>query len=220
MNVPVPTLPRHSRKTPAGMALLLCLLLLTSLTLLGLSAASETVMQGKLADNLREAHQARQAALAAQDWAEDWLLGLPGPAPETCSPPCPGLVLHASNTLPPNPETLDLSWWLANGHIAGTDPLDSESVAAAGVDGARPSVWVIEAVHQAAIADDDIVEAQAWYRILARGAGQAGTGVAVVESIVTRPWPVASDPAVVATGPCDELDATAKCGRYAWRALR
>ena len=68
-----------------GMVLLLCLLFLTTLTLLGLSASAETVMQDQLATNLQETDHARQSALTAQKWAENWLLELEGPAPDSCS---------------------------------------------------------------------------------------------------------------------------------------
>ena len=41
-----------------GMVLLLCLIFLTALTLLGLSAASDTILQTQLSANLQEAERA------------------------------------------------------------------------------------------------------------------------------------------------------------------
>lgn len=202
------------------MALLLCLLLLTSLTLLGLSAASETLMQGRLADNLRETEQARHQALAAQGWAEDWLLTRNGPMPGTCPPPCAGLALHAGGTLPPNPENQDFSWWLANGYEAGVDPISNERLAVFGEDGATPPAWIVEALYESPSYDERQPGTQAWYRILARGTSRSGTSVHVAESIVTRPWAPAGIPEPPATEPCPGFDATFECGRVAWRALR
>ena len=203
-----------------GMALLLCLLFLTALTLLGLSAASETVMQDKLAGNLQDSGQARQSALAAQDWAEDWLLGHHEVAPLPCAQPCEGLVIHASGTLPARPETENLAWWLANGMEAGIDPANGVRLAMLSVDSAAAPVWVIETLHEEPLASTSGHETQAWYRILARGSGLTGKGIAVVESIVTRPWRLAPTASAVTPGPCPSFDSSYNCERVAWRTLR
>ena len=202
------------------MALLLCLLFLTALTLLGLSAASETVMQDRLADNLQETGQARQSALAAQDWAEDWLLGHFEVAPLPCVQPCEGPQIHASGTLPGRPETENLAWWLANGMEAGIDPVSGERLATLSIDSATPPVWIVESLHEERLVSASGDETQAWYRILARGNGHAGRGVAVVESIVTRPWRPARTIDAVTQEPCPGFDSSYRCERVAWRTLR
>ncbi|MGD9020557.1 MAG: hypothetical protein PVF46_02080 [Lysobacterales bacterium] len=212
------------RTTPvafdAGMALLLCLLFLTALTLLGLSAASETVMQDRLAGNLQENAQARQSALAAQDWAEGWLLGHGETAPAPCARPCTGLIIHAPGTLPPHPETEDQAWWLANGTEAGLDPVSGVRQATLSVDSATRPAWLIEALHEESLTGASGTETQAWYRILARGSGRTGKGVAVVESIVTRPWRAGAAPGAATHGPCPGFDSSYQCARVAWRTLR
>ena len=209
-----------SAASEAGVALLLCLLFLTALTLLGLSAASETVMQDKLAGNLQETGQARQSALAAQDWAEGWLLGHGGIAPVPCNRPCAGLIVHSRGTLPPRPESEDFSWWLANGMEAGVDPISGERQVTLSIDSATPPVWLLEAVHEQALAVENGTETQAWYRILVRGSGHTGKGIAVVESIVTRPWRTGLAPGTATQGPCPGFDSSYRCERAAWRALR
>jgi len=203
--------------------LLLCLLFLTALTLLGLSASAETVMQDTLASNLQETQRARQSALATQLWAEQWLLGLGGTELLSCTHPCHGLFIHAAGSLPVRPEVEDLSWWTANGHEAGVDPLTGQRLATLATDGFSPPMWVIERVHHTAAAESGAADDQAWYRILARGSGQTLTGVSVVESIVARPWlPTGTpDPANdTQQGRCPGFDPGVPCQRIAWRSLR
>ena len=104
MNTQVTGISRRTFRTQSGMVLLLCLIFLMALTLLGLSASSDTILQSKLANNLQESERASQSALSALSWAEQWLLEFDGPAPETCSAPCDGLYLHATGSLPNHPE--------------------------------------------------------------------------------------------------------------------
>ena len=213
----------HAAKTETGMALLLCLLFLTALTLQGLSASAETIMQNKLAINLQESERARQSALAIQEWAESWLLQLDGSAPEICSQACDGLRLHAPGSLPPNPEFEDLSWWMDRGHEAGVDPLTGDRVDNISVGSINPSMWIIEAVHEIPAMENGSADLHAWYRILARGSGRTNIGVSVVESIVMRTWASIGRtdvPGIEAPGLCPGTEPVAKCGRVAWRELR
>lgn len=209
--------------TQTGVVLLLCLLFLAALTLLGLSASAETVMQNLLASNLQETQRAQQSALATQHWAEQWLLGLGGMEPLNCTQPCLGLFIHAPGSLPDHPEAEDLSWWMANGHEAGIDPLTGQRLATLSIDSLSPPVWIIEQVHKTAATESGVVDDQAWYRILARGNGQTGTGVSIVESIVTRPWLAAGTPDQgndFLQDRCPGFDPGIPCQRLAWRSLR
>ncbi len=213
----------HVPATQTGVVLLLCLLFLTALTLLGLSASSESVMQDMLANNLKEAERARQSALAAQDWVENWLLGLDGAIPVSCVQPCEGLLIHAAGSLPTHPESEDLAWWLINGREAGIDPVTGERLATLSTDSINPPLWLIEQVYAVAASEAGTLHDQAWYRIVTRGNGQAQASVAVLESIVTRPWQTtavegAEDAAQA--GHCPGFDPAARCERVAWRALR
>ena len=195
-------------KTQNGMVLLLCLIFLTALTLLGLSASAEAILQNKLSANLRESEYAKQSALSALSFAENWLLSLEGLAPEICNTTCIGLKLHASDSLPGNPEFKDLSWWEAQGHEAGVDPLTAERTSHTTATGISPSFWVIEVIHERPSPESESIDLQVWYRILARGSGRTTAGVSVVESIVVRAWSAAESPE------------TTKHGRVAWRELR
>ena len=223
MNSPPSRCSRYRAATQTGVVLLLCLLFLTTLTLLGLSASAETVMQDMLASNLQETQRARQSALAAQLWAEQWILGQGGAEPMSCSRPCQGLFIHPPGSLPAHPETEDPSWWMANGHEGGVDPLTGQRLAVLSIDSIAPPLWVIELVHQTHAAESGAIDDQAWYRILARGSGWSGAGVSVAESIVTRPWRSAGTPDPVIDllqGRCPGFDPDTPCRRVAWRSLR
>ncbi len=213
MNAHLSSSLRSRKKAQMGMVLLLCLIFLTALTLLGLSASAEAILQNQLAANLQETERAKQSALAALSWAEHWLLEMEGPVPETCSTSCDGLKLHAQGNFPSNPESEDLSWWMDQGHEAGIDPLTGERIAPVASDNTHPPVWIIEAIHEVLPAESGATDLQVWYRILARGHGRTDAGISVVESIVVRSWAGTSEL-------CPGSEPTASCGRVAWRELR
>jgi Tfp pilus assembly protein PilX len=205
-----------------GMVLLLCLLFLLALTLLGLSASSDALLQSKLSANLQDSERARQSALLALSWAENWLLSLDGPAPASCLDACDGLRLHAGSDLPPHPEFEEIGWWLVNGHEAGVDPLSGERLETITDDSFTAPVWIIETLQSIVPADSGNPDLQVWYRILARGTGRTETAVSVVESVVVRSWPAieadgSSDAAVA--GACPGSAAAAICGRFSWREI-
>lgn len=206
-----------------GMVLLLCLIFLMALTLLGLSASSDTILQNKLASNLQETERAKQSALLALSWAEHWLLEQAGPAPESCSAPCDGLQLHATGDLPPHPEFESFSWWMEQGHEAGIEPLTGTRIATISSDSINPPVWIIEVVHSIPPIENGSPDLQVWYRLLARGSGRTDTAVSVIESTFVRSWPAFEDselPVPDAPGSCPGTEPAALCGRFSWRELR
>jgi len=188
----------------SGMVLLLCLLFLIALTLLGLSASADAILQQQLAANLRETERAKQSSLAALNWAEDWLTSQGDAAPQVCTAACEGLKLHPPGGLPPQPQFEDWSWWQAMGHEAGIDPLSGIRLATIAANSSSPPMWTIELLHEEPAQDGDI---QAWYRILVHASGQTETAVSVIESTVTRSWSATSN-------------SNADKGRVAWRILR
>ena len=189
----------------SGMVLLLCLLFLIALTLLGLSASADAILQHQLATNLRETERARQSALAAQTWAEDWLLDLNGTAPQICTIACEGLKLHPPGGLLQQPQFEESSWWLTEGYEAGIDPLSGDRLDTFAANSSSPPTWIIEVIHEEPVQGDEI---QVWYRILARGSGQTENAISVIESTLTRSWSSA------------ESSNTTDKGRVAWRTLR
>lgn len=224
---PVPRILAHDNcgrvHKQTGMVLLFCLIFLTALTLLGLSASADTVLQNKLAANLQESEHAKQSALATLSWAEHWLLELDGPAPESCDEACDGLYVHARGDLPPHPEFESLSWWMDHGQEAGIDPLTGHRITNISADSFNRPVWVIEAVHAIPPAENGTDDLQVWYRILARGTGQTSTGISVIESMIVRSWTTNRSTVLTETGTsgrCPGSDPTAKCQRVSWRELR
>ena len=215
--------PHYRLRAQAGMVLLLCLIFLTALTLLGLSASAEAILQNQLSANLQETERAKQSALSALSWAEDWLLGLDGTAPGTCGTVCDGLKIHAQGELPINPEFKDLAWWLDQGHEAGIDPLTGDLISNIAGNSLNPPVWIIEAVHEIPPTESGAMDLQVWYRIMARGSGRTDAGISVVESLVVRSWMTieSTEPTETGTpGTCPGAEPDAKCGRVSWRELR
>jgi len=199
---------RFTAQPQAGMVLLLCLLFLIALTLLGLSASADAILQNQLAANLQEKERAKQSALAALSWAEDWVLDLEGTAPESCLAPCEGFKLYPAGDLIPHPELESLSWWQRQGYEAGIDPLTGIRLITFAASRANPPMWIIEVVHEIPAADDGTTDARVWYRILVRASGSTDRAIAVIESTVTKPWS------------SDESSGTADKGRVSWRELR
>lgn len=209
--------------TQTGMVLLLCLIFLMALTLLGLSASADTILQNKLSTNLQDTERAKQSALLALSWAEDWLLELDGPPPENCAWPCDGLMLHASGALPPHPEFESFSWWMNNGHEAGIDPLSGGRMATISGDSINTPVWIIETAKTIQPSENGNPDLQVWYRILARGSGRTASAISVIESTLVRSWPIHEDrelPVTDDSGACPGSSLPAICGRFAWRELR
>ncbi len=223
MNTRLPSDSVGTTNTQSGMVLLICLIFLTALTLLGLSASADTVLQNKLAANLQETERAKQSALAALSWAEHWLLELDGPAPESCTEPCDSLFIHSPGDLPPHPEFESLQWWMDQGHEAGIDPLSGNRIATISGGSIHAPVWIIEAAHTILPTDNPARLMRVWYRILVRGSGSTDSAVSVIESTVVRSWSVTGTtelPNSGLTGGCPGSVPTAQCGRLSWRELR
>lgn len=66
----------HIKQTQTGAALFVCLMLLTILTILGLSSVSTTTLEEKMAGNIRNKHMSFQAAEAALRTGETTANGL------------------------------------------------------------------------------------------------------------------------------------------------
>ena len=208
----------HQRSDPqSGMVLLLCLIFLTALTLLGLSASADAILQHQLAANLQETERARQSAQAALEWAEDWLLELDSPPPRNCNAFCEGVLIHATGSLPRSPEFERLSWWTQTAHEAGIDPLSGEHLVSFAPDRIGAPLWMIESLHETS---PDADSSQVWYRILVRGAGRTEAGVSVIEGVLAKRWALSSNTETASADPCVETGPGATCGRLSWRELR
>lgn len=199
---------RFSTGSQSGMVLLFCLMFLTALTLLGLSASTDTIMQRQLATNLQQTEQAKQTARATLSWAEEWLLETQGTAPQACVPTCEGFTLHPAGKLTAHPEFESLDWWQTHGNEAGIDPVTAERLTSIGNSAAEPALWIIELIHDLPATGENTNPELVWYRLLARGSGQTDSAISVVESIVAK------------SRDSESGSSTQADGRVAWRELR
>lgn len=207
-----------------GMVLLMGLLLLASLSVLAIAAASDSQLQLRVAANLDREARALQAARAAGTWAEQWLLSLSqAPLPRACVTDCgePAPV-RVAGTYPARPEHEPETWWLDHGLADGIDPLDGTRLAEAG--DAPAGRWIVEELQREARADATTGTAVdvAWYRIVARAPMAPSGPAVVVESLLARPWGAAEwfDPlprAATSESFCAALWSRLPCGRQAWR---
>lgn len=211
-------------RTARGGALLLALMLLAGLTLLGLAAASDQALQVRIVGNLERSGQAQRAAEAALAWAEDWLFSLDGSAPPVpCAAGCDGAVFLSGAAWPDHPEQADATWWQSHGHRAEASPVDGSSPPER--PSTNPGHWIVAVIDvPPSPASDPPVPVIGWYRVAARGTDAAGQQVAVVESIIARPWGESDwrDPLPRPAGQARFCQAGGPqpCGRAAWRQLR
>ncbi|MFT5769534.1 MAG: Tfp pilus assembly protein PilX [Lysobacterales bacterium] len=212
----------------AGAVLLLCLLLLSSLTFLGLAAATGHVLQTRMSGNLVDGSVASQSADSAIKWGKGWLFGLNGTArPTACSSTCGALdVIRTEGFYGDDIEHQDLNWWEQTAFEFGKDPATGVLLNALAESESERSHWLIEEIHvEGAESEPGPATEIAYYRISARGSlGNSGI-FTVTQSIVARPWGDETlsnsfpKPAEE-TGICFSLARDVPCGRLAWRRLQ
>jgi Tfp pilus assembly protein PilX len=204
--------------------LLLCLVLLTSLSLLGLAASTERQLKTKIMGNIERAAQAELAAGWALAWAESWLLSLDGSQrPSPCEAGCePGEIVHDETSIPPAPEQADQQWWLDRGFAPGIQPATGEVLEP--YLARLSAIAVIGEIPVPAEYTEGLEAPPGYYRVLARAQDATGQNVTVLESVVARPWGPAAWADPLPPGPgqprfCSRFELT-PCGRLAWRRLR
>jgi type IV pilus assembly protein PilX len=77
--------PAYCKRTQRGMVLISSLLLLIVVTIIALSMFRSFGIQEKIAGNMREKQRALQAAVSAQQYAENWLSSNATAAPVNCT---------------------------------------------------------------------------------------------------------------------------------------
>jgi len=179
------------RKHQSGMVLLLCLMFMTALTLLSLSASSDTILQKQLASNLRDAEYAKQTAYLSLQWAENWVSRLPLSAMASCHQDCSSFYTHIAGSLESDVQFQPVGYWQLQGFEAGVDPVNGGRLATFGLDSVEPPMWIIENLHHTAAFTDNITPenstaARDWYRILVRSTGRSENTVSVIESVIVR----------------------------------
>ena len=212
----------HPVKPQRGATLLLGLLLLALLSLSVTSAFSDNQWQLRLGKNQTAEQRAERAAYSALEWAEDWLMSLPGDSrPAICSAACnAGEVILAAGRIPAAPEQRSETWWLDNGHPDGFEPVGGNLLATRQVPGSPAGRWLIEEVH--VTPDDPVTGAPeiSYFRILARAPRMPRGTAVVLETVVARPWgadhwhdELPGDGVEF----CRQAGVPDQCGRLAWQ---
>lgn len=209
-----------------GIALLAGLVLLAAVSMLAVLAASGTLLQRNMAANFREGALAMENASVAAAYAKAWLDSRPAGGRE---PDCiEGCILpagiHGKGETPLRPEFEGAGWWRDHGYSAAYNP-----ETAAMIDDPdlvkRSAHWLIEEVHFQAGDDAGSTAGTGYYRILARGEGHSANAVAVLETIVARPWegditPAIFPPRRLESSFCRQFGSQQPCGVLSWRRRR
>jgi Tfp pilus assembly protein PilX len=207
------------------MALLAGLVLMVAVSLLAVTAAGGMTLQQHQSANFSDRQLAFARADRARSWALAWLYSRARHERQAaCASDCflPPAI-RAAGQLPAAPELMPLSWWQANGVVAGANPVDAGGAPLFATPGEN-AAWLMEEIHYDPRPDTaPAIEGIAYYRVFARGA--ADQSVVVSESIVARPWGDGVEASVFPpdgslSGFCDPINATAPCGQLAWRLRR
>ncbi|KAA9132541.1 hypothetical protein F3N42_04785 [Marinihelvus fidelis] len=216
--------PGHALPRQSGVALVLCVLLLASLSLVAMAGAGDSQVQVRVAANLSAERAALRAAKSALSWAEQWLHGLDGTSrPPACGSNCAGgPPVHPANDLPPLLEYQPESWWLSHARADGSDPITGGTLADRAPDRGPVGRWLVEELHHAAAGTTAGQPEITYYRVTARATPYPSGTPVVIESIIARPWGDASwrdafPDTWPAPGYCLGLAQPTHCGRMAWR---
>jgi len=220
--------------TQKGIALLAGLVLLASISLLALMAASGMIMQKHMASNFRQDMKALENSGIATSYASSWLYSRAKHERDAaCSTNCIlPVAIRSAHEIPTAAEYESAAWWRDNGIEAGTNPSTGIKIVSYEDSGSEPPRWIIEELHYQSLAEsgfEDGTEGLVYYRILGRGAGLHPSSIAVTESIVARPWggdyelnafPPGHEPADFCAQFEDPAIPPFNCGRLAWRQRR
>lgn len=212
-----------------GIALLMGLVLLAAISLLTLMTANGMLLQRRMSANFGASNRALGNAMRAATAARAWLNSRPDIERENgCLSSCllPPAI-RGRGELPQHPEFESAAWWRLNAVAAGSHPETGEPLDPAETE-LNPPMWVIEELHYAPLdeaATGMSVAGVGYYRILARNSSDARGSLAVIESIVARPWdgdykPLPYPPHASPADFCRQFDPAVPCGNQAWRQRR
>jgi Tfp pilus assembly protein PilX len=212
-----------------GIALLMGLVLLAAISLLVLMAANSMLLQSRMSANYGARGQALAMATRATAAAVSWLYSRPDPERERdCTSGCQlPQAVYGPGQLPRNPEFEGAAWWRSHAFAEGIHPATLEPLTAQLTE-TDPPMWVMEELGYVTLAEPGVepeIDGIGYYRILARGKGGSPGSIAVVESIIARPWygdfsPLPYPPGQPRTRFCDQFSPVLPCGTQAWRQRR
>ena len=217
-----------------GIALITGLALLAAVSLLAILTASGTLLQRNMATNFQQNSLALESASIASVYARAWLFSRHA---STREPGCLNqcilpIGIRNAGELPPYPEYEGYGWWQSHGYTTGFDP-EAARVPDSNRHTNNSAFWLIEEIHfepvSVEISTDELnlnpATGIGYYRIFSRGEGRSPNSIAVVESIVARPWGGEFDSGnFPPTGPqadfCHQFDSDTDCGVLSWRQRR
>jgi len=212
-----------------GIALVIGLVLLAAVSLLAVLAASGTLLQRNMASNFREHSLALENASIASEFARAWLLGRPANErdPDCLSNCLLPIGVLGPGELPDQPEFAGVGWWQTHGIPAGYNPETATNIDDPDLSG-RSAYWLIEEIHYEQSAGEpgtNDTSGTGYYRILSRGEGRNASSVAVIESILARPWagefiPGTYPPVGPSRSFCRQFAPEQACGVLSWRQRR
>jgi type IV pilus assembly protein PilX len=165
--------PRRER----GMALITGLLLLLVVTIIGMSMFRSFGMQEKIAGNTREKNRALNAAVSAQQFAENWLASGGATAPGLCNAIASSNVGQVCTNTPDN--GFAVAPWTVGGAAAA---VRFDSFTGVTISGLNPGLSTYYQAPQFWITYLGISGTSTIYQIDAAGWGATPNSVAVVES--------------------------------------
>lgn len=217
-----------------GFVLIAGLVLLAAVSLLALVAASSMLLQTQMASNFTQDAKALEHSAIAMSYASAWLDSRANhEREEACISNCLlPVAIHNAGEIPALAEYENAAWWRSNAVKAGINPATGEILASYEDLGTEPPHWILEELHFQSAAEgefEDGTRGVGYYRILGRGTGVHPASIAVIESIVARPW--GGDYRLNGFPPgygpenfCTQFDQAQllqlDCGRMAWRQRR
>jgi type IV pilus assembly protein PilX len=184
----------HVRRPQQGMVLISSLLLLVVVTIIALSMFRSFGIQEKIAGNMREKQRALQAAVSAEQYAENWLTGNATSASVPCSVLLNGnigqgqICSNKLTTIVPGGDVTQLPWTVGGVPVGvtflpvGMSVSATTSVSAANV--ANPTYFGTPTfyISDMGASADQVNFPGEIYQVDAVGYGGANTTAAVVES--------------------------------------
>lgn len=180
--------------------MLMALLILIVLTLLAVFASSSGIMQERMTGNYTDSARAFEAAEAAISWVEGYLADDATLQPFTCTPAAcaPGNnTIRDFGTVPANPASLPLTWWVNNGlkygEVPDTATPTPATLTAGTVDATLPGVNNIpRVIVERIFCQDDSLGSTCsgpgvhFFRITAYATGGIDSNTVILESTFSR----------------------------------
>lgn len=179
----------RTRPSQRGATLIISLLILAVLTLIGVTAVQSTLLEEKMAGNMRDQNMAFQAAEAGLRGGEDWMGQQPDePEPQTSCTSSPCEMVWQLNA-PKGGDFMDIIWWKTTDEVRAYDDVRTGTETALSKIKTPPK-FLVE--YHSFIKDSLVVGQHSdevgrhAYRVTARGTGGTDEAQAILQTTYTR----------------------------------